>query len=136
MPSQPTTPIELFTTLLAHKLRYEPHERDMVVLHHELVAKSAEADAVEEIHTSSLIVYGTEAGSAMSRCVGLPVAFATLQVLDGHVRARGVVGPTDKSVYGSVLRGLEEVGLGMTERVRHGMGMEGILVAGLTQQLR
>jgi alpha-aminoadipic semialdehyde synthase len=53
IPSQPTAPIELFTTLLAHKLRYEPHERDMVVLHHEQVAKSAEADAVEDMYTAA-----------------------------------------------------------------------------------
>lgn len=67
----------------------------------------------------------------MSRCVGLPVAFAALQVLDGGVSMRGVAGPTDESVYGAVLRGLEEVGLGMKESVTIGSGMEGVLRDGL-----
>ena len=110
----------------------------MVVLHHEIVAQSAtaatDAHAAEEVHTSSLVVYRTDAGSAMSRCVGLPVAFAALRVLDGHVKVRGVVGPTDESVYVSVLRDLEGVGIGMKESVRPGKGMEKILAMGLTRQ--
>ena len=115
----------------------------MVVLHHEIVAQSAPTAAAatdahaaaEEVHTSSLVVYGTDAGSAMSRCVGLPVAFAALRVLDGHVKVRGVVGPTgDQSVYVGVLRDLEEVGLGMKESVGHGQGMEEILAMGLISE--
>lgn len=131
LPKMPTTPIDLFTTLLAHKLRYEPHERDLVVLSHEIVAQSLNTPGVDEIYTSSLITYGTPKASAMARCVGLPVAFAALEVLDGKVSIRGVQGPTDKSVYGPVLRGLEEVGLGMKESFRTGKGMEDVLVKGL-----
>jgi len=65
----------------------------------------------------------------MSRCVGLPVAFAALQILNGKVVERGVIGPMHKSIYGSVLKGLSEVGLGVTEKVRKGIGMEQILMA-------
>jgi len=127
----PTPPIDLFTIILARKLKYEPKERDIVILSHEIVAKSPSNPEAEEIHTSSLITYGTPTASAMARCVGLPVAFAALQVLDGEVSVRGVHGPTDKAVYGSVLRGLEEVGLGMKENIRRGRGMEDTLTAGL-----
>ncbi|OBZ72980.1 Peroxisome biosynthesis protein PAS1 [Grifola frondosa] len=118
LPSRPTAPIDLFATLLAHKLRYEPSERDLVVLSHEIVTRPKVANAPltsftteEEVHTSSLITYGTASASAMSRCVGLPVAFAALQVLDGRVIARGVQGPTDKNVYEHILDSLETVGL-------------------------
>ncbi|CDO70674.1 hypothetical protein BN946_scf184761.g12 [Trametes cinnabarina] len=130
LPSKPTAPIDMFATLLAHKLRYQPGERDLVVLSHEIVARPGGTSAEEEIHTSSLVVYGTPEASAMSRTVGLPVAFATLQILDGGVRARGVQGPTTKEVYGNVLRRLEEAGLGMKERV--GKGGKG----GVEQSLR
>ncbi|TBU54781.1 Saccharopine dehydrogenase-domain-containing protein [Dichomitus squalens] len=125
LPSKPTAPIDLFATLLAHKLRYAPNERDLVVLSHEIVARPKGSrvsltapSADEEVHTSSLVTYGTRDASAMSRTVGLPVAFAALQILDGGVSARGVQGPTSKEVYGNVLRRLEEVGLGMRETVR------------------
>lgn len=54
----------------------------------------------------------------MARTVGLPVAFAALNIADGKIAMRGVTGPTDPSIYKPVLRGLEEVGLGMTESTR------------------
>ena len=127
-------PIDLFTILLAHKLKYEPHERDLVVLSHEIVTQSPLDPRIEEVHTSSLVTYGTSSASAMSRTVGLPVAFAALEILDGKVQVRGVQGPTDKSIYQSVLKGLEEVGLGMKERVRKGTGMEHILAKGLASR--
>ncbi|KAI0328943.1 hypothetical protein GY45DRAFT_1435780 [Cubamyces sp. BRFM 1775] len=135
LPTKPTAPIDMFASLLAHKLRYAPGERDLVVLSHEIVARPkgsrlplSQAHAEEEVHTSSLITYGTPEASAMSRTVGLPVAFATLQILDGGVSARGVQGPTAKEVYVNVLQRLEEAGLGVKESVRKGGlgGKEGV----------
>jgi alpha-aminoadipic semialdehyde synthase len=131
VPSQPMAPIDLFTTLLAHKLQYEPNDRDVVILWHEIVTESRSGPPMQEVHTSSLVSYGTPAASAMSRCVGLPVALAALQVLDGGVVERGVTGPTDKAVYSSVLKGLSDAGLGVKETVSKGAGMEGTLLAGL-----
>ncbi|KAI6144926.1 Saccharopine dehydrogenase-domain-containing protein [Pisolithus tinctorius] len=131
-----TAPIDLFTRVLAHKLRYLPGERDMVVLTHEIVVVPDHAldggldKAVEEsaeVHTSTLITYGTPKASAMATCVGLPVAFATLAVLDGRSTAMGlglglgsgVRGPTEvQGVWSAVLGRLEEAGVGMKERVR------------------
>jgi alpha-aminoadipic semialdehyde synthase len=110
-------PIDHFANLLAQKLRYGPHERDLVVLNHEIVAQDASGQ--EEVHRSSLITYGGREASAMARCVGLPVAFAALKVLDGCVSARGVCGPAvEESLWNGVLDGLEDVGLGMKETVR------------------
>lgn len=121
VPSRPMAAIDLLTLVLGHQLRYRSGERDMVVLLHEITVSPAPG-AEEETHTATLIAHGTRTASAMSRTVGLPVALATLAVLDGHVRARGVHGPTMADVYEPVLRGLEERGLGMRERVRRGAG--------------
>ncbi|KAI0819731.1 Saccharopine dehydrogenase-domain-containing protein [Trametes gibbosa] len=125
LPARPTAPIDVFATLLAHKLRYKPGERDLVVLSHEIVARAggkegAAAVEEEEVHTSELVAYGDAEASAMARTVGMPVAFAALHVLDGGVRARGVQGPTGREVYGRILERLEEAGLGMRESVRRG----------------
>ena len=136
LPTKPVAPIDLLTLVLAHKLRYRPGERDLVVLSHEIVAQpasilgEASPDATE-VYTSSLVSYGTASASAMSRCVGLPVAFATLAVLDGKVIGRGVQGPTEETLYRAVLDGLEGVGLEMKEGVRRGSGMEARLADGL-----
>jgi alpha-aminoadipic semialdehyde synthase len=128
--------LDLFALLLAHKLRYESHERDMVFLSHELISRPRSADpsisAGEEIHTSSLIVCGTPEHSAMALTVGLPVAFATLRILDGEVHVRGVADPTaDTELYRLILGDLETVGLGMRESVvkrREGAGVAARMV--------
>jgi alpha-aminoadipic semialdehyde synthase len=132
VPQTPQLPIDLFTTILFHKLRYSPSERDLVILSHEIIAQS-HSSPTPEVHTSSLVTFGIPGGdSAMSRCVGLPVALAVIRVLDGAVNVRGVQGPTDESVYGGVLKGLEDVGLGMQEEVKIGkVGMGDILGDGL-----
>lgn len=87
----------------------------MVILAHEIIAKPLSGP--EEVHTSSLIVYGTDRHSAMAKTVGLPIALAALEVLDGKVPIRGVAGPGDVSIREPVLAGLEEEGLGMVDKM-------------------
>lgn len=134
VPKYGASPIDHFANLLARKLCYEPQERDLVILNHEIIAQDVLGQ--EEVHSSSLITYGGSDASAMARCVGLPVAFAALKVLDGRVSARGVCGPTvEENVWRGVLDGLEEVGLGMKETVRQktstSVTVESALTAGL-----
>lgn len=123
VPTQPTAPIDLFAAVLAHQLRYHPGERDLVLLHHEIVARPANIPGhmpvqEEDVYTSSLVAYGDQRASAMARTVGMPLAFAVRAVLDGGVKTRGVCGPgVEKEVWGRVLSGLEEAGLGMREEV-------------------
>ena len=134
VPKHSASPIDHFANLLAQKLRYEPHENDLVILNHEIITKDVLGQ--EEVHSSSLIAYGGPEASAMARCVGLPVAFAALKVLDGRVSARGVCGPgVEKNLWNGVLDGLDEVGVGMKETTRPktptSITVESALVAGL-----
>ena len=130
VPKQALTPADALALHLAHALRYAPHERDLVLLHHEVVAR--DVSGAEHVYTSSLTALGDTRASAMARTVGLPVAFAALRVLDGSVRATGVCGPTaDEALWKGVLEGLESKGLGVKESVSSGMSMEGGLAADL-----
>jgi alpha-aminoadipic semialdehyde synthase len=130
----PITPADALALYLAHALRYAPHERDLVLLHHEIVARDQHS-GVEQVHTSTLTAYGDSRASAMARTVGLPVAFAAQRVLDGAVRATGVCGPTaEETVWKGVLEGLESRGLGVRENVKSGPSMESVLATGLQQQ--
>ena len=129
VPKQALTPADALALHLAYALRYAPHERDLVLMHHEVVAR--DASGTEQVYTSSLTALGDERASAMARTVGLPVAFAALRVLDGSVRVTGVCGPTaDEAVWRGVLEGLESKGLGFKESVRS-ESMEGDLAADL-----
>jgi len=117
VPLGPHTPLEFFAMVLAHRLRYAATERDMVVLSHEVIVRGRDSVHQEEVHRSSLVAYGDGSGSAMAKTVGLPVAFAALDVLDGKVRVRGVTGPNEREVYEAVLGRLDRAGLGMVESV-------------------
>jgi alpha-aminoadipic semialdehyde synthase len=133
-PALMATPIDLFAMLLQHKLCYAPHERDLVILVHEVITQSeAQQQQCIEVHSSSLVVYGTPTASAMARCVGLPVAFAALLILDGSMQVRGVTGPTERTLYCGILGRMEEAGLAMREAVCFGCGVENILVQGLSR---
>ncbi|KAG9033233.1 hypothetical protein FRB95_000412 [Tulasnella sp. JGI-2019a] len=136
LPTTPLSPLDLLTTLLSHKLRYMPGERDMVILVHQMMSvpshslPTSDPAKWEDVHTHSshIVTYGSEAGSAMSRTVGLPLAFAAMKVLDGQVHERGVKGPSEcgKEVWRGVLDGMETVGMGMKERSIPGMNEVGI----------
>ncbi|KAF8603401.1 hypothetical protein BDV93DRAFT_442477 [Ceratobasidium sp. AG-I] len=135
VPRGPVTPLDALTALLSHKLRYEAHERDLVLLSHEVITapiSPSSEPTLNEVHTSTMAVYGSASGSAMSKTVGLPLAFAALRVLDGGVRARGVTGPFGEEVYKPVLAGLADMGFGMREtKVVGGDGMARGLIQGM-----
>ncbi|KAF8327879.1 Saccharopine dehydrogenase-domain-containing protein [Cantharellus anzutake] len=140
------SPMELFATLLSHKLRYHPGERDMVILNHELVtipstarfdptlAHGTSHSGPHQVHTSTLVAYGDtspDGSSAMARTVGLPLAFAALRILNGDIRVRGVRAPVDEEIYKVLLEDLRGEGMIMKEGRVEGAGMGQELVDGL-----
>jgi len=145
LPKDPMTPLDIFAYLLAHKLKYAPHERDMVVLSHEIITQArarGEDNGKQQylpsslpatVHTSTLISYGTKMpnvgfkgerpASAMARTVGFPVALAALGIADGTIqtgsgRLRGVQSPFAPYVYNPILDGLAKVGISFKESTR------------------
>lgn len=63
--------------------RIEPHERDLVILRHEIGILWP--DGRRELRGINLVEYGTPEGhSAMSRTVGFPAAIAAKMVMDGE----------------------------------------------------
>jgi hypothetical protein len=83
------------------------------------------------------VTYGDpQLGSAMSRTVGLPMAFAVLRILKGEVRARGVRAPVDSEVYRPVLADLKAAGISMRETSACGSGMVDGLVTAINTSVR
>lgn len=117
-PSQTKPVIDLFTTLLADKLAYELHQRDLVVLHHEIVTSDNKNPQSLEVHTAALEAYGNDETSAMASCVGLPIAIAALRVLDTKVKLAGVQGPTDPAMYEHILDVMQIHGFSLKESAK------------------
>ncbi len=70
--------------------------------------------------TSTLVVHGDKSGSAMSKTVGYPVAIATEMVLDGVVKAEGVIGPMLPQIYNPLLKALADEGIRFLEATSEG----------------
>ncbi|KAG0307666.1 hypothetical protein BGZ98_010135 [Dissophora globulifera] len=113
-----TTTLDSFCSLLMTKLKYNPLERDMVVLHHEFGV--ALKDGSEQTRTSTLVSYGAfETYTAMAKTVGLPAAMATEMLLKGEITEKGVLAPTMPRVYNTILEKLDGEGVRVKEQIVH-----------------
>jgi saccharopine dehydrogenase-like NADP-dependent oxidoreductase len=103
-------PLDALGDLMFEKLKFEPGERDMLVLYHDFRAEYP--DGRRERITSRLIDFGVEGGdSSMSRTVSLPAAIAAHKILQGEITATGVLRPVTRDIYDPVLDELAELGI-------------------------
>ncbi|WP_133994370.1 saccharopine dehydrogenase C-terminal domain-containing protein [Dinghuibacter silviterrae] len=97
---------------LETKLTLKEHDRDMVVMLHEIEYR--EQGGVKTI-ASSLVVEGTDAThTAMAKTVGLPLGIAAMLLLEGRLKLRGLHIPTLPDIYTPVLERLEREGIAFT----------------------
>jgi len=114
VPDDRNTYLDALCNLFEEKLQYATGERDMIVMHHEFVAKYPEK---KEKVTSTLIDYGIPNGdTSMSRTVALPVAIASRLILQDKIDARGVHRPILPEIYEPILSELKELGIELKER--------------------
>jgi len=112
------SPIDVTAKLLQRQeMAYQPGERDMVVMRHELTVERP-GGALEK-HVSTLVEYGEPRGhTAMARTVGLTAAICAQLVLDSPQRfGAGVQWPLRAEWYAPVLRLLEAEGIALEERI-------------------
>lgn len=108
------TPLDTLTHYLSTKLKLEPHERDLVILRHDVGIRWP--DNRREIRGINLVVYGDVNGySAMAKTVGYPTAIATKMILDGEIQDRGIVYPFTSEIYRPMLSRLKLEGLSSSE---------------------
>jgi len=114
----PATSGDILLQLLSSKWAMQPHDRDMVVMKHEIAYKYK--DNITNI-TSTMTVKG-EGGdhSAMAKTVGLPMAILAEMILNRTlVPPHGVLIPNMYQVYRPVLLRLAKKGIEFEEQVYH-----------------
>jgi saccharopine dehydrogenase (NADP+, L-glutamate forming)/spermidine synthase len=117
VPSTITTPLDLLADRMMNKLRYNPGERDMAILHHEFTCESR---GKKQQVTSTFIGYGDPQGdSAVARTVALPAAIGTHMLLQGKIALRGVQIPLSSEIYTPVLQTLEPLGVVFSEKTKN-----------------
>ncbi len=86
------TNLDVLLERMLSRMSYEPHERDMILLHVDILAEYPDGSLKRELAT--MRVEGIPGGeSAMSRAVSLPAAVAAKLVLEGKIQATGAKMP-------------------------------------------
>ncbi|MGB6150758.1 MAG: saccharopine dehydrogenase family protein [Pricia sp.] len=103
------TPAQMLQTILEDSWTLQDDEKDMIVMYHkfgyELNGQKKQIDA-------NMVVIGeNRTHTAMSKTVGLPVAIATLAILNKKIVSPGVQIPIKKEVYEPILSELENHGI-------------------------
>jgi saccharopine dehydrogenase-like NADP-dependent oxidoreductase len=108
------TPAQILERILADKWTLAPEDKDMIVMYHKF---GFEINGVQKQIDSKMVCIGDDQTyTAMAKTVGLPVAMATLQILNGNITTPGVQLPISKEVYESILKELEEYGVVFNEK--------------------
>lgn len=108
------TPAHILEKILSDSWTLQPEDKDMIVMYHkfgyEINGKKVQMD-------SQMVCIGQDQTyTAMAKTVGLPVAMATLLILNGKIKTYGVQLPILKEVYLPVLEELEKYGIHFKER--------------------
>lgn len=107
------TPAQILERILHDSWQLQPNDKDMIVMYHKF---GYELNGTEHQIDSKMVCIGDDQTyTAMAKTVGLPVAMATLQILNGNIKTAGVQLPINKEVYAPILEELNEYGIHFTE---------------------
>ena len=108
------TPAQILQKILMDSWTLSNNDKDMIVMYHkfgyELNGKKYQIDA-------NMVVIGeTQTYTAMAKTVGLPVAMATMAILNNKITTPGVQIPITKEVYQPILKDLKTFGITFQEK--------------------
>lgn len=110
-----STPAQALQQLLEKKWLLKADDKDMIVMQH--VFEFRKSNSETGMIRSELVVKGEDSVfTAMAKTVGLPLAVTSKLILNGEIRARGVLVPVTKEIYEPVLAELEKYNIVFSER--------------------
>jgi len=108
------TPAQILQKILMDSWTLKEDDKDMIVMQHKF---GYECKGEKKQIESQLVVLGDDQTyTAMAKTVGLPVAIATLKILNNEINTKGVIIPINKDVYQPILKELENHGIIFTEK--------------------
>lgn len=107
------TPAQILERILNDSWKLQPTDKDMIVMYHKF---GYELNGEQHQIDSKMVCIGDDQTyTAMAKTVGLPVAMATLQILNGNIKSYGVQLPIKEEVYLPILKELKEYGIHFIE---------------------
>lgn len=108
------TPAQILEKILSDRWTLKKDDKDMIVMQH-LFGYELNGEK-HQIESSMVCLGDNQVYTAMAKTVGLPVAIATLKILNGEITTPGVQIPIKKEVYEPILNELKENGIIFTEK--------------------
>ncbi len=108
------TPAQILEKILKDSWTLKEEDKDMIVMQH-LFGYELNGEK-HQIESSMVCIGDNQTYTAMAKTVGLPVAIATLKILNGEITTPGVQIPISKEVYKPILKELGENGIIFKEK--------------------
>ncbi len=107
------TPAQMLQKILMDKWTLKEKDKDMIVMMHKFGYEYK--GEKRQINSYMQVIGDDQTYTAMAKTVGLPVAIATLKILNGEIKKPGVQLPITKEVYEPILKELEDYGITFKE---------------------
>ncbi len=108
------TPAQILQKILTDKWTLGDKDKDMLVMYHKF---GYEFEGKRKQIDSTMVSIGEDQTyTAMAKTVGLPVAMATLKILNKQITTTGVQIPIHEEIYTPILKELEEYGVEFHEK--------------------
>ncbi len=114
------TPAQALQKILSDKWTLGKDDKDMIVMYHKF---GYELNGEKKQIDSTMVLIGEDqTRTAMAKTVGLPVAIASLAILNKKITTSGVQIPITKEVYTPILEELESYGIVFKEKETEYLG--------------
>jgi len=114
------TPAQALQKILEEKWTLDKNDKDMIVMYHKFGYEINQQK--KQIDSTMVCIGENQKFTAMAKTVGLPVGIATIKILNGEIKAKGVLRPTIKEIYEPVLKELKKHDLVFHEREKEYLG--------------
>jgi len=109
IPLTNATPAQILEHILLKNWKLEKGDKDMIVMYHKFGYKKN--NELYQIDSTMVSIGEDEKYTAMAKTVGLPVAIASLAILNKNIKSTGIQLPVSKEIYIPILNELEEYGI-------------------------
>ena len=107
------TPAEILEEILKDAWKLEKNDRDMIIMYHEF--KHKHANKIKKTTSTMVCIGDNKEFTAMSKTVGLPLAIASILILNKKIKIKGITRPVHQQIYDPVLEKLNQFNINFKE---------------------
>ena len=111
---QNATPAKALQSILEKSWTLDPNDKDMIVMYHKVGYEKA--GKKYQIDSTMVTTGEDQTHTAMAKTVGLPIAMATIAILNKEIKEKGVTIPLSKEIYAPILKKLKDYGINFKEK--------------------